>query len=378
MAKKKPKPRKPKTAKSKRRKQKARSVPAKKINLKPKKTGLAKSTGKKGPATASPSKETSGSVGMTEADFATIETQLALQLPESYRRILLEQLQEPMLAEWLRNGGSLYVNSQQLLTSNRDERPATSGTSCAFPDWAETFFMIGDNGGGDYFCLRRDGEPGVWMIGSDCGDEPTCVAETFQQYVEEVLQSWGEELQRREEMEQRRLIHAAENEAQLASIQRDNAPATARDWVTKLNTNPMFFMLDQLWHHPSPRKLRLFGLASCAQIPGLTEAPEFREAIDMAWKMTSNEADPGDVARIRTSLIEKVQQLKSRYREIDPAEYGRRLWTTQAVLGLFSPDNDNPDQRTGCSGGLKDVYNAASCAKSKFTVRLTATGPRLN
>ena len=45
-------------------------------------------------------------------------------------------------------------------------------------------FLIGTNGGGDYYSLRLDDAEGVWLIGSDCGETPTRVAETLQQYVE--------------------------------------------------------------------------------------------------------------------------------------------------------------------------------------------------
>ena len=52
--------------------------------------------------------------------------------------------------------------------------------------------MVGTNGAGDYYCLRLDEKSGIWKIGSDCGDEPTCTHQTLQDLVAQQLE-WYEE-----------------------------------------------------------------------------------------------------------------------------------------------------------------------------------------
>jgi hypothetical protein len=52
--------------------------------------------------------------------------------------------------------------------------------------------MVGTNGAGDFYCLRLGGKRGVWMIGSDCGDEPTRTHRTLRELVAQ-QQEWYRE-----------------------------------------------------------------------------------------------------------------------------------------------------------------------------------------
>jgi hypothetical protein len=63
------------------------------------------------------------------------------------------------------------------------------GTSDAFPKWWQQFFLIGSDGGGGYYCLRLDGVPGVWMIGSDNGDQAEKKFESLAEYLDNFVRA---------------------------------------------------------------------------------------------------------------------------------------------------------------------------------------------
>ena len=73
------------------------------------------------------------------------------------------------------------------------ERQSGAGTEYAFPNWSKTFFLIGTNGAGDYYCLRLQGDRKVWMIGSDCGDEPSEMYGSLAGFIEEEVRQHAEE-----------------------------------------------------------------------------------------------------------------------------------------------------------------------------------------
>lgn len=87
----------------------------------------------------------------------------------------------------------LYLDAQQVIDVNLSERQQNAGTESAFPGWSKTFFLIGTNGGGDYYCLRLEGDSKVWMIGSDCGNEPSEMHPTLTEFVEENIQEFHEQ-----------------------------------------------------------------------------------------------------------------------------------------------------------------------------------------
>jgi hypothetical protein len=67
----------------------------------------------------------------------------------------------------------LCLDAQEAVCVNLSERRSGAGTECVFSGWSNTFFVIGDNRGGGYYCLRLDGDPKMWMIESDRGDQPS-------------------------------------------------------------------------------------------------------------------------------------------------------------------------------------------------------------
>src|SRR5262249_13409395 len=140
---------------------------------------------------------------MTEADFARIEARLGITLPKEYRHVMAVAGGEllDLSLDYRRGVDGLeagFLTADPLFEFNLAERPKDAGTGYAFPDWWRTYVMVGTNGAGDYFCLRLDGGPGVWMIGSDCGDEPTLMYDTFQELVDRQRDWYREEMTRPE------------------------------------------------------------------------------------------------------------------------------------------------------------------------------------
>lgn len=132
---------------------------------------------------------------MTDADFARIETELQIKLPAEYRREMATAA--PALIQLLvgyqghfDEYEALFLTGEFVIAANQRERDADSGTSYAFPEWQRTFVMIGTDTAGGYYSLRLDEEPGVWMIGSDCGSEATQVHDSLADCVQEMRQTY--------------------------------------------------------------------------------------------------------------------------------------------------------------------------------------------
>jgi hypothetical protein len=137
---------------------------------------------------------------MTQADIDRIGTLLGITVPGEYRDLQMTRAAELKgLTHEL--GGvtygyfddTLYLDADTVIETNRIERKPDSGTGYAFPDWWRTFFLLGSNGAGDYYCLRLDGQPGVWMIGSDC-EEAEQVNASLAEFVEEQLKEYREKM----------------------------------------------------------------------------------------------------------------------------------------------------------------------------------------
>lgn len=138
---------------------------------------------------------------MNEADFIRMETELGIILPTEYRPVMTTLANE-LRQLTLEFRGScddeclVYLDADRVLLNNLSERGDSGlserADSGPIPDWAQTYFLIGDNTGGDFFCLRLDKTPGVWVIGSDC--EEGQVAETFEQYVQTRLNDARDEM----------------------------------------------------------------------------------------------------------------------------------------------------------------------------------------
>src|SRR5262249_2203051 len=125
---------------------------------------------------------------MTEKDLAQIEAKLQITLPKEYREMILSRSAElKALGCFDDDLSTFYLDPKAVISTNKLERPKDAGTAYAFPKWWETFFLVGTNGAGDYYCLRLDNKPGVWMIGSDCGDKPTRLYPSLKAYIDKMV-----------------------------------------------------------------------------------------------------------------------------------------------------------------------------------------------
>lgn len=124
---------------------------------------------------------------MTAADLKKIEKELGIQLPTEFRKVLSARARElGKLGSFL--GRQLYQDADRLISINLKERPSHMGTGGAFPKWEKKFVLIGDNGGGNYYCLRLDNTAGVFMIGSDTDSKrPKKLFASLDAYVDEIL-----------------------------------------------------------------------------------------------------------------------------------------------------------------------------------------------
>jgi hypothetical protein len=129
---------------------------------------------------------------MTEDALKRIEGGLAISLPVEYRETMLARGAElrRLVAERGRSLGQfIEASANQALITNCSERLPGMGTSEAYPKWWTQFFLIGTDGGGGYYCLRLDGVPGVWMIGSDNGDEPEKKFDSLVDYLDHFIKA---------------------------------------------------------------------------------------------------------------------------------------------------------------------------------------------
>jgi hypothetical protein len=139
---------------------------------------------------------------MTEEALKRIEGGLAITLPPEYRALMLARGAE--LRQLNRDsGGRLHefiaASANDVLILNCSERKPISGTAGAYPKWWETFLLLGSDGGGGYFCLRLDGKPGVWMIGSDDDGKPEKKFLSLAKYVDHCVRAIRKDLKKKAE-----------------------------------------------------------------------------------------------------------------------------------------------------------------------------------
>ena len=137
---------------------------------------------------------------MTDADLNRIEARLGIALPTVYRELMRTRAEElrgltheiqGVTYGWFDD--LLYLDANRVIDDNLSERQPDAGTEYAFPNWSKTFFLIGTNGAGAYYCLRLKGDRKVWMIGSDCGNEPSEMYGSLAEFVEEEVRRHAEE-----------------------------------------------------------------------------------------------------------------------------------------------------------------------------------------
>ena len=294
---------------------------------------------------------------MTEKDLSQIENRLKITLPNEYRALMLARAAELMEAGCFGDDlSAFYLHPKQVVQANKLERPKESGTGYAFPRWWETFFLVGTNGGGDYYCLRLDNKPGVWMIGSDCGDKPTRVARSLKAFVDKRVK------ERKTEQDQaarrQEVIHEetrAEEQA-LAGA----GDGKAKEWLGAQTPHRMFDLLDNLGRKLSPRKLRLFGIACCRRIVDLMMDDDCRRAVHLAERLVAGEASPEETGSLR-------DRMKKKYLVVRGEDRARvSLWCVGAAKNLLQDDEGYLRTEPIYAGDadLLRVWNSAFSATS--------------
>lgn len=272
---------------------------------------------------------------MNVIDLTDIEQKLGVSLPTEYKDVFLSRFSE------LENAGCfagslshLFLNSSLVIESNLGERQSDAATPEAFPNWWETFFLIGTNGAGDYYSLRIDNSPGVWMIGSDCGDEPTLMSASFENFIDEIVSEHKAKLEAEKQLQlermNRRLPYQPENTAHLEAISIEEDLKVAENWLDATNCRHLFEIIKTLPFKVSPRKLRLFGIACCKQITAINEDSELVAALALAERMTIGPHSKDEFASARISLKRKRESLF----------YSSSSWPIKAVHNLFQDDHD--------------------------------------
>ena len=115
---------------------------------------------------------------MSDDDLSNIEQKLGVTLPPAYRRLMLVRGAVLRASEV---DHLLWASADRVVQSNLGERDPRGGTAGAYPQWWETYLLIGDNGDCEFFCLRLDGDAAVYKIGSDDGG-PERVAKSLAGY----------------------------------------------------------------------------------------------------------------------------------------------------------------------------------------------------
>jgi len=126
---------------------------------------------------------------MTEQDLTDIEKKLGVSLPGEYRDLMLKRSAELKKAygrDTLNIDWQLELRAKDLIDTNLIERDNSDITD-GWPEWWKTLVIIGEDGGGNYCCLRLDGKPGVFVIGTDWGDQEEKVYDSLAEFVEDTL-----------------------------------------------------------------------------------------------------------------------------------------------------------------------------------------------
>jgi hypothetical protein len=260
---------------------------------------------------------------VTETDIKRVETELGVQLPAEYREILLNGTELQALTHVL--GGvvypffrdTLYLDPDELIDVNTWGRKPESAVEYVFPGWWKENFIIGSNGGGDYYCLRLDDTPDVWFLCCDSGEISHCYS-SVTDYVEDALESY------RASQRGKRIVYQGTNE--------DTNP----DASTWLNAESPHLLFDHLKRTVTARKLRLFGIECCRRIWTLMTDETCHRAVLLAERMVEASVSPDEVACLLDQLKEQYLTLCERRNPPGPAQV--RLWCTGAAKNLLQKD----------------------------------------
>jgi uncharacterized protein (TIGR02996 family) len=272
---------------------------------------------------------------MTEAEIGLIEQQLEITVPATYRTLMLTRSDELQSTGYFDGDLScLFLETALVIDYNQMERGDDAGTQYAFPEWWKTFFLFGTNGAGDFYVLKLDGSAEVWMIGSDCGDEPTLISNSIDVFVNELIDDYNakKEKERLVELERarRREPFQLEVDAHREAAATAGYMPVAESWFGATNCRQLFQDLADLPFKVSPRKLRLLGIAGCKRIAACRDDAELAAALEVAERLTLGTATEAQVEATRGALRERREKASS--------SSGR--WPVTAVHNLFQNDGD--------------------------------------
>ena len=127
---------------------------------------------------------------MTDGDLKKIESQLAHPVPDVYRQFMIAHGEELRKAkEAMPRRAMIYRDAGDVIKNNRFAREHADDVFPIGPKdtpFAESYFMIGDNGGGDYWFIKRESpESGVWFY--ECESHEVSKAnKSLDDYLDEV------------------------------------------------------------------------------------------------------------------------------------------------------------------------------------------------
>lgn len=197
------------------------------------------------------------------------------------------------------------------------------------------------------------------MIGPESDGEPFLAAESLEDHVNKTITQYLEEMERERLAQlaaaQKRQPYQAEYAAHLELNHNSDQAHLLETFFSATHRRSLFGTLTKLPYKISPRKMRLFGIACCKQVPQCLESPELYSGILVAERMTLGTASKEEIESTRKSLRElRIARVETSNR-----------WPITAVHDLFQYDQDY----LGESGiyphdpELENVLSAVSYAK---------------
>ncbi len=289
---------------------------------------------------------------MTQAELDRLQKGLKITLPQAYRQLMLEKGDAwKNHACFLDDFAPFWIDPQSIQESNLAERHKGSGTAEALPGWWKKYVLIGTDGAGGFYALRLDDAPGVWIFGSD--EDEALVRDSLPEFAREILDEFLEE--QAEEIRRWNTIQG-EFAAEMAEIE-SAGDDKAREWLTVRSSSPLLKLSSSLDRRITPRKMRLFGVACCRRLPGLSLDTDCLAAVELAEQASNGLIPPEALARMRSRLAKKRDKvLKSD--SADP-----KLWLITAAQDLLQ--SDEPCLGLAASdepGSLSDVASHANSA----------------
>ncbi len=218
---------------------------------------------------------------MTEAEVAYVEAALGVSFPAQYRAVLLNYPADLLDVESSAGGGKfaadmLYYEPDWLIDRNQTAREMYQEyVNGSLQPWPTRFVAIGNNGGGDEWCIDvADPSGAVWQWEHECGSFRVAKS-SVQAHIEDL---------------RRYFLRVRERNPQPENV------TTAEDW--KRCADPAR-MLEYLKGRASDRKLRLFACACVRRIEHRVTAEALQKAIGIAEQFADGRATTHELALAR-------------------------------------------------------------------------------